>query len=66
MDRTDRATMIFCALIEDKQNTDDGFGSAVRIAIDLAYDIEKAVLDEEQRRAQENAGGQYAKRNESP
>ena len=50
MDRTDRATMIFCALIEDKQNTDDGFGSAVRIAIDLACEIEEAVLEEEKRR----------------
>ena len=53
MDRTDRATMIFCALIEDRQNTDDGFGSAIRIAIDLSYGIEAAVLEEERRRARE-------------
>jgi len=53
MDRTDRATMIFCVLIGHDMNLKTD-GSAIRMAIDLAYEIEKVVLDEEQRRARED------------
>jgi len=55
MDRTDRATQIFCVLIGHDMNLKTD-GSAIRMAIDLAYDIEEAVLAEEQRRAREEAG----------
>jgi len=61
MDRTGRATQIFCMLIKDKypefkfsQMTNGEYADTIYAAVKISYDIEKAVLDEEQRRARED------------
>jgi len=52
MDRTDRATRIYCMIMSDPNgiHTQD---EAVEMSVQIAYQIEQAVLDEERRRMKE-------------
>ena len=53
MDRTDRATMIFCKMYWSGGHQND-IGQDIKNAISVAYKIEEDVLEEERRRARED------------